>query len=172
MFLPKKDLDIIGEVCIRYEKHPWIEQFEFDGLRPRAPLRNGFGIKQTKAFAESLSKIYAKAYEDYSNMCSEGFISEENKDGLDVDAFFSNAAYYFVRNADLPETTPLLKKFCGFTENMWREGTETMHNVALKVILPIIENNTKALDVFYNTITPEFRRYIDENDYGNRIEVR
>lgn len=166
MFISKDDLDIVGDVCIRYERHPWIERLEFDGLNPRMPVRKGFGTRKAKAFASSLSKIYAKAYDDYASMCSEEFIDSENEDGLDTDAYFSNVASFFVQNADRSETIPMVRKFCGFAENMWREGTEKMHDVALEVILPIIENNPQAKEIFYNTITPEFNNYIEENGYS------
>lgn len=167
MFIPKNDLDIVGNVGIRYEKHPWIERFEFDGLKPHAPVREGFGVKNAKSFAESLSKIYSKAYDDYVSMCEDSYINNENEDGLDMNAYFSKAADFFVQNTAKPETIPMVKKFCGFTENMWREGTKTMHDVALEVILPIIENNPKAKALFYETITSEFREYIYE--YESRI---
>lgn len=166
MFLPKKDIDIVGEIGIRYEKHPWIEQFEFDGLNPRTPAREGFGPKRAKAFAESLSKIYAKAYDDYAAMCSEEYVNDENEDGLDVGAYFSNAADYFVQSLTKPENARMFRKFCGYVENMWRLGTETMHDVALKTVLPMIESDSKAQALFYDTITPEFREYIDENGYN------
>ena len=166
VFIPKNDIDIVGDIGIRYEKHPWIEQFEFDGLQPRIPVRTGFGLKRAKGFAESLGKIYASAFVDYAEMCSETFINSENEDGLDCEVYFSKAASFFAQNADKPEKTPMLRKFCGFTENMWREGTEAMHDIALKTILPIIESNPEAKKIFYNTITSEFREYIKENGYS------
>ena len=168
MFIPINDLDIIGDAGIRYEKHPWIEQFEFDGLKAHTPVREGFGLRQAKSFAESLSKIYAKAYDDYAAMCSEEFINSENEDGLDIDTYFSNAADYFTQNADKPETTPMYKKFCGLVENMWRDGTETMHNVAVETILPIVESDPEAKEIFHKTITPEFKKYIEENGYSSQ----
>ncbi len=168
VFIPKNGLDIIGDIRIRYEKHPWIEQFEFDGLHPHAPLREGYGTKEAKSFAESLSKIYAKAYDDYAALCSEELVTAGNGDGLDIDAYFSKATEHFVQAAGRAENLPMVKKFCGFTENMWREGTKRMHDVALKVVLPIIENDPTTKDVFYNHITPEFRKYIEENNYGKK----
>lgn len=166
--IPRHDVDITGEVGIRYERHPWIESFEFDGLHPRVPLREGYGTRGAKSFAESLSKIYAKAYDDYAAMCSDELRTEENEDGLDVEAYYSNAAKYFIQIVGNPESATMFGKFCGFTENIWRDGTRTMHDVALGVILPIIESRPEATKIFYGTITPEFKKYIEDNNYGKK----
>ena len=168
MFIQKKGVDIAGEACIRYEKHPWIEQFEFDGIHPCVPLREGFGSKQARGFVESLSKIYARAYDDYAAMCSDEHKSRENEDGFDAEAYFSNVARYFVRTTDEADSIPMFRKFCGFTENMWREGTECMHDIALETMLPVIEANATAASIFYDVITSEFAEYIKENDYNEQ----
>lgn len=168
VFIPKKDVDIIGEVGIRYEKHPWMEQFEFDGLHPRTPVREGYGLRGAKACAESLSKIYAKAFDDYTAMCSDKYVTADNEDGLNIEAYFSNAAEHFVGTVDQPESIHLYRKFCGLTENIWRDGTKAMHDIAVGTMLPIIWSNSEATRIFYDTVTPEFREYIEENDYGKK----
>lgn len=168
VFIPGKDVDIVGDIGIRYEKHPWIERFEFDGLHPHTPVRKGYGTRKARAFAESLSKIYAFAYDDYALFCDDSLKSEENADGLDTEAYFSKAAQYFLRAATDAESLPMFRKFCGFTENMWRDGTKTMHDVALGIILPIIESRADTREIFYEVITPEFREYIGEQSYGKK----
>ena len=164
----RKNIDVEGASCIRYEKHPWIEQFEFDGLHPRTPLREGYGNKTARGFVESLSKIYARAYDDYVAMCSEEYKSRENEDGFDAETYFSNAAHYFVQTAGEADSVPMFRKFCGFTENMWREGTKCMHDIALEVVLPIIAANITAASIFNDVITSEFAEYIKENGYSEQ----
>lgn len=168
VFIPRNDLDIVGEIGIRYEKHPWIEQFEFDGMRPHTPVRTGYGTRGPRDFAESLSKIYAKAYDEYAQLCDDAFKSDENKDGLDAGAYFTAVAKYFVQRCGNEESRPMYRKFCGFTENMWREGTVAMHDIALEVVLPIIESETTARKIFYDVITPEFKEYIEDKQHGKK----
>ena len=45
VYIPKHGVQIDGPVRIRYEKHPWIEAFELDGISPERPKREGFGVK-------------------------------------------------------------------------------------------------------------------------------
>ena len=168
VFILKKEIDVTGPIAIRYEKHPWIERLELDGLQPRTPVREGYGVKNAKSFAESLSKVYSRAYEDYAAMCSDEFKTDENVDGLDAVKYFSAAAVCFVNRVANPTSLPMYKKFCGLTENIWRYGTVSMHDISLETMLPIIESDSKAKEIFYNTITPEFREYIEENGYSDR----
>ena len=156
VFIPRDDV-IVGEhPCIRYEKHPWIERFEFDGFTATEARREGYGSKNMQGFVQSLYTIYAKAFDDYTVY------------GGDASEYFAHAAKVFI--ARLAETGELkmFRKFCGFVENMWRIGNKDMHDIVLETVLPIIENDKEAKKIFYEHITSEFKNYIEENNYGTQ----
>lgn len=155
-FICKDDIAINGKARIRYEKHPWIERFEFDGFVALEARREGYGTKSFRAFVQSLHTIYAAAYDDYTIYAS------------DASKYFAHVAEHFVRRVSEPGGTRIYKKFCGFTENMWRIGNKDMHDVALETVLPIIEGDMEAMSVFYGHITSEFKDYIKENGYGKK----
>ena len=36
VYIPAHTVELDEDACIRYERHPWIERFELDGIRPAA----------------------------------------------------------------------------------------------------------------------------------------
>lgn len=158
VFISREDIVINGQPRIRYEKHPWIEQFEFDGMLATEARREGYGTKDLRGFVQSLYTIYAKAYDDYDLY------------GCDASGYFAHVAEHFVGRANEAGGTKMYRKFCGFTENLWRVGNKEMHDVALETVLPIIEKDAEARSVFYDHITSEFKNYIEENAYGKKEE--
>ena len=58
VYVPAKGVIIGNPAVIRYEKHPWIEAFELDGIRPEPARREGFGEKSIQGFVMSLGKVY------------------------------------------------------------------------------------------------------------------
>ena len=97
---------------------------------------------------QSLSTIYAKAYQEYA----------EHTDNA---TFFSGTAENFVRNYIEENETKMFGKFCGFVENMWREGNKEMHDIAMNDILAVLERDGRAFEFFLDNITDEFREYIN-----------
>lgn len=142
-------------VRIRYEKRPWIEQFEFDGIRPAPARRRGIGTKGARGFVQSLSTIYSAAYDDYR-----AFGGEED---FDAEGYFRHASEYFAALSDDPGKTVLLKKFCGFTENMWREGDQQMLDICIGTILPVIRECAELDRIFEGSITDEFSDWLITN---------
>ena len=46
VWIPREGLEISPPVRVRYEKHPWITAFEFDGLKAAPARRTGIGIRR------------------------------------------------------------------------------------------------------------------------------
>lgn len=153
VYIPTNGVDIVGPIKIRYERRPWIEQFEIDGIKPLRPKRTGCGSKSIRAFVQSLNTIYARAYDDYT-ICS------------DTSDYFKRVTKFFIQEYLDDEHRKTFTKFCGYVENLWREGTKEIHDVTMGIVLPLIMNNAQAKEVLQSTITEEFREYIGEY-YGN-----
>ena len=139
VFIPKEGVRITGPIRVRYEKYPWIEKFEVDGLKPAPPKRKGVGTKDIKGFVRSLSTIYSGAYDDYDKYFGEGAADSQDKAGCNAREkareYFAAVTAHFIRTLhesmgtvlfDSPGAVKLFRKFCGFTENMWREGNGEM----------------------------------------------
>lgn len=149
VYIQEEHLETTENITIRYEKHPWLECFEIDGAKPKPIKRKGYGTKDAKGFVQSLSSIYAKAYQDYL---------ESNNDA----EFFTLVAENFVRSLIEDDETKMFRKFCGFTENMWREGNKEMHDIAMNNMLPFLVANKRVCENFQDSITDEFKIYIEK----------
>ena len=168
MYVPAEGIIMDEHPRIRYEKHPWMEMFEFDGIRPARPKRTGYGSKDVHGFVKSLNTIYAHAYDDYRLFSRDG--------EPDSSAYFTHVTEYFIdryvpQQADDPDNeqdknssasgavpeTLLFRKFSGYVENMWREGTPEIYDLAINTILPVIRKNDAAWKIFCASITDEFR---------------
>lgn len=147
VYIPMDKIEISGQVTIRYEKHPWIEKFEVDGIKILRPRRTGYGTKNIRAFVQSLNTIYAAAFDDYITFCK-------------AEDYFEHVAEYFVQEFEDEQRAKMFGKFCGFVENMWREGDKQSHDVAMNNILPIIRRNDELDAAFGEHITEEFTEYI------------
>lgn len=158
VFIPADEVEIGETPRIRYEQHPWIEQFEFDGMVPKAPHRSGYGVKTPLQFVNSLSNIYADAYGD----CYDYGYTVGDESSFNATAYFAHVADHFLPAAQEPGRHKLFRLFCGFTENLWREGTEEAHDIAMTTLVPIIEADPVAREMFYDHITDEFRDYIHQ----------
>ena len=154
VWIPREGLEISPPVRVRYEKHPWITAFEFDGLKAAPARRTGIGNKAAKGFVKSLSTIYSKAYDDYR--------AYGGDESFDAGAYFSDAAKHFAAMASDPQKARLFSKFCGFAENMWREGDEEMLRVCLDDVLPAVLSDEAARTAFESSITSEFRSYLED----------
>lgn len=153
VYIPVTGVVQTGPIRIRYEKHPWIEKFELDGIKAAPARRTGVGTKGAKGFVQSLSTIYAPAYEEYRRYGGE--------ESFDARRFFTHVAEYFVPMATDALRIRMFRKFGGFTENIWREGNADMLSVAIDCILPVIRMDPAAWKEFRKTITPEFLDYVE-----------
>ena len=153
-WIPREGLELSPPVRVRYEKHPWITAFEFDGLKAVPARRTGIGNKAAKGFVKSLSTIYSKAYDEYW--------AYGGDESFDAGAYFSDAAKHFAAMASDPQKARLFSKFCGFAENMWREGDEEMLRVCLDDVLPAVLSDEAARTAFESSITSEFRSYLED----------
>jgi len=163
VYIPKEGVTIAGPIAVRYERHPWIECFEIDGILALRPKRSGFGTKNAKGFVASLNSIYAKAYDDYADFAT----IEQNSgaDGIKTESF--DASGYFARVTDRfvsdyreNGNIKMFKKYCGFVENMWREGDEEMYHVAMEIVIPALLDDEATCEIFHEVITDEFRTYL------------
>ena len=151
-------------VMIRYEKHPWIEKFEFDGIRPAPARRKGIGTKDARGFVRSLSTIYAPAYDEYREY--------GGGESFDAAEYFRHAARHFARMAEDEGKAKLYAKFCGFAENMWREGDREMLDVCMRHVLPALADNEKAAVIFTDTVTQEFLDYLEGEEVWHLTGTR
>lgn len=165
VYIPVDEVEIGAAPRIRYERHPWIEQFEFDDMVPKAPRRTGYGTKTPLQFVKSLSNIYANAY----NECSDyGYQAGGQEEDFDAAGYFTQVSRHFASMAKDESKNKLYKLFCGFVENVWREGSEEMHDVAMNDMLTVIESDQAARDKFYKSITDEFKEYIAAYECGGK----
>lgn len=158
VYIPVEGVAVTGPLRIRYEKHPWLECFELDGIRALPDRRTGTGTKDARGFVKSLSTIYSGAYDDYRK-----FGGDETFDAV---GYFGNAARHFVETAHDPDKRKLFRMFCGFTENMWREGDQAMLEAAMETVVPLVMDDPEAREAFMRNITEEFRDYIRREGYG------
>lgn len=151
VWIPREGLIITPPAAIRYEKHPWMEKFEFDGIKAAPAKRKGIGTKGAKAFVKSLSTIYSGAYDDYREYGGD--------EAFDAEAYFAHAADHFAELAASGEKSVMVRKFCGFAENMWREGDRQMLGICMEILIPRLRSGSIS-ETFDKTITDEFREYI------------
>lgn len=188
VYIPKEGVLVTGPICVRYEKYPWLEKFEVDGLRPAPPKRAGIGSKDLRGFVKSLSTIYSRAYDDYREYVEtepnqgdvQAMPSDKNaagNTGTTAAEYFAHVTRYFIGsvsaepgNAGCPEVTAerqgdhpgavrMFRRFCGFTENMWREGDGEMLEVCMQTMLPLLREDETAWQIFLGTVTEEFREF-------------
>ena len=152
-WIPLEGLILIPPVRVRYEKRPWIEAFEFDGVKAAPAKRKGVGTKGAKGFVRSLSTIYSGAYDDYR-----AFGGDEN---FDAAGYFRHAAEYFARVAEDESRRKMAVKFCGFAENMWREGDQEMLDICMETVMPVLQGSAYMGAILEGTITEEFRDYLE-----------
>lgn len=162
VYIQKEGITITGPIAVRYEKHPWIEQFEVDGVKAALPRRTGFGSKKVEAFVQSLSTIYRDAYDLYNEYSADG--------ELDAHRYFGHAAGYFMNSFQDERKHKMVAKFCGFVENMWREGDEAIYNVTMQTVLTKFRQNQDFWMFFEDSVTPEFKEYIQNYLAMNRSE--
>lgn len=162
-WIAEEGLELFPPVRVRYEKHPWMEKFEFDGIRTVPARRKGIGSKSAKEFVRSLGTIYSRAYDDYRM-----FGGDED---FDAPAYFIHAAEYFVQTAEQGNAVRMLAKFCGLTENMWREGNEEMLDICIRKVMPVLTGSGPAREVFEDSITEEFREYLAAGQGQSETEV-
>ena len=147
VYVPEKGVIIEQPAAIRYERHPWIETFELDGIRPEPARREGFGEKSIQGFILSLGKVYDDVQSDYDMFVKEG--------GFDSEAFFGHVTDRMMAEASSePEQ---FRRFTGFTENMWRLGDEPSYDLAMGTVIPALKKNKGIWDRFKADITDEFR---------------
>ncbi len=154
-YIPRDGVIISGPVAVRYERYPWIEKFELDGIRPAPAKRTGIGSKGAKGFVKSLSTIYSGAYDDYYSFGGDV--------AFDARGYFANAAEHFLALRRDAQTAGMFRKFTGFAENMWREGDAEMLDAVMEAVIPRLMEDRDAWAVFMDSVTEEFRRYIDEH---------
>lgn len=147
VYVPAKGIIIEEPAAIRYERHPWIEAFELDGIRPQPARREGFGVKSVQGFLMSLGKVYGDVQRDYAKFSTEA--------GFDAEGFFSYVTGRMVAEA---QTQPQqFRRFAGFTENMWRLGNKESYRLAMETVIPRLRKNTEVWRSFTDCVTEEFR---------------
>lgn len=55
VYIPAHAVELEQDACIRYERHPWIEGFELDGIRPAAVFclwQPGAGAAEDNSFKD------------------------------------------------------------------------------------------------------------------------
>ena len=155
-FIAKDRVLITGDLCVRYEKYPWIEKFEVDGAKAAPAKRTGIGTKDARGFVKSLSTIYSRAYDEYYEFGGKA----DSAADFDAEGYFIHAAEYFLGISRDAGAAKLYRRFCGFVENMWREGNEQIYHVTMDQVLPLIRNDAGAWQIFKDNITQEFSDYI------------
>ena len=151
VYVPDKGVIIEEPAAIRYERRPWIETFEFDGIRPAPARREGFGEKSIQGFVMSLGKVYDDVQSDYVLFAGEA--------GFDAAGFFGHAADRMIAAAQ--EDPEQFRRFAGFTENMWRLGDEPSYRLAMEVIVPRLRKDKDVRSMFLEDITEEFREAVN-----------
>lgn len=152
VYVPVNGVIMEEQAAIRYERHPWIETFELDGIRPEPARREGFGEKSIQGFVMSLGKVYDDVLSDYNMFAGES--------GFDAEGFFGYVADKLSAAATAePEQ---FRRFAGFTENMWRLGDEPSYKLAMETIIPRLQQNENLLSMLHSNITEEFRAALIE----------
>ena len=147
VYVPAKGVIIEEPAAIRYERHPWIEAFELDGIRPEPARREGFGEKSIQGFIMSLGKVYDDVMGDYDKFAKDG--------GFDAEGFFGHVTGRMMAEASAePEQ---FRRFSGFTENRWRLGEEASYDLGMGAVIPKLRQNKDIWDRFETEITDEFR---------------
>ena len=108
VYIHREGVLVTGDIQVRYEKHPWIECFELDGVKAAPARRKGIGTKNAKGFVKSLSTIYSKAYDEYREYGGD--------EAFDAEAYFAHAARYFADMAGVVDRAKMYRLFSGFTE--------------------------------------------------------
>ena len=152
VWVPTEGLVLTRPARIRYERYPWIEKFEFDGIKPAPAKRKGIGTKDARGFVKSLASVYSAAYDEYREYGGD--------DAFDAEAYFAHAADDFVTRAAEPVNRKMVSMFCGFAENMWREGDADMLRICLDTVIPRLTADENVKAIADNTFTEEFREYL------------
>lgn len=158
VYVPIKGVIIEEPAAIRYERHPWIEAFELDGIRPEPARREGFGEKSVQGFVMSLGKVYDDVLNDYNMFNGES--------GFDAKGFFGYVADKMA-SAALTEAEQF-HRFAGFTENMWRLGDEMSYKLVMETIIPRLKGNENVWSSFRADITEEFRECAKHPHIGKK----
>ena len=146
VYVPGSGVIIEEQAAIRYERHPWIETFELDGIRPEPARREGFGEKSVQGFVMSLGKVYDDVLSDYDMFAGES--------GFDAEGFFGYVADKM--SAAAMAEPKQFRRFAGFTENMWRLGDKPSYKLAMETIIPRLKENESIWSIFQAGITEEF----------------
>ena len=181
VYIPNTGVYISANVSIRYEKYPWIEKFEIDGIKAMPAKRTGFGEKGFNSFVQSLNSIYANAFSDYHKIVKDGIISESAKYKEQAKSkiakaeiklhieYFQHVTEYFLDLYSADSNNKMYAKYCGLVENMWREGEEEIYKLVMNTVIPLLRNDKRtaagegkitAYECFLQKITEEFNSYI------------
>ena len=147
VYVPVKGVIIDKPAAIRYERHPWIEAFELDGIRPEPARREGFGEKSIRGLILSLGKVYDDVKSDYDMF--------DGEEGFDEEAFFRYVTDRMM--AEYSAEPEQFRRFAGFTENMWRLGDEPSYKLAMGTMIPVLRKDKDIWAGFNAGITDEFK---------------
>ena len=165
VWVSREGIIVTPPARIRYERRPWIEGFELDGIKPAPAKLTGIGTKGAEGFVRSLSTIYSPAYDEYREYGGD--------EAFDAEKYFANAANHFISIAGDKSLQKMASKFCGFTENMWREGNEEMLGICIDTIVPELLADKSMRALFEKNITEEFREYLKgDKDNGGRQKIK
>ena len=157
IYIPREGVIISGPVRVRYEKHPWIEQFELDGIKAAPAVRTGYGTRDARDFIRSLNTIYSAAYEEFYDF------ADSEAATFDAVGYYAHITESFISEFGKPDTEKHLRMFCGLVENLWREGDKEMCYITIKTILPLLKNDTLIWKFFADSITDEFCSWLEDN---------
>lgn len=181
VYIPNTGVYIGSNVSIRYEKYPWIEKFEIDGIKAMPAKRTGFGEKGFNSFVQSLNAIYANAFSDYQKIVEKGIVSKNVKREKKLKSktsnaeirlhkkYFQHVTEHFLNLYSAGSYNKMYAKYCGLVENMWREGEEEIYKLVMNTIIPLLKDDkhtvndnetATAYEFFLQNITEEFNLHI------------
>lgn len=161
VFYKPDAVDIDEEVSIIYDIKPWLEAFRIEGMRPKNPLRRGPGTKLARDFVPDLLEIFDDALYLYKTHC-------ETSGEFDASGYFAEVNKYFCEiirksegQAKGSEDRRLAAMYCGFVENLWREGDIHVEKIVAEVILPVMLEDEIVRSRLMSIATDEFVQWIN-----------
>lgn len=158
-YYPSDGVRITGELAVRYEKKPWLEAFEVDGLEALPDRRKGVGSRLIQEYVGTLSDdLYPPALELYRENIERNGSYDAVEYWAEVSRRFACEVQSSPNHGGSPKQ---FRRYCGFVENMWREGNQEVLDIVLGTILEIITADEKLEEFFRESITDEFKEFLE-----------
>lgn len=114
-----------------------------------------FACKLVGLFPEKADSL-KQHYNDYGEVLGHIFFSDEITAPL-FDLLLEN------------ETSDIIKKYCSFIEDMWKNGTDDVVNVFDVSIAERLSDDEKVWEHFGRNISDEFIKYINDDLLPNNL---